>query len=149
MLHFFDVVYYIKKTFSSIEDVEQTNQKSVAIENAADLNEQNKLITDLVVGIAGASVKTLRDMTVYIHPGRGNSSYKIVNFAVERAYKAIEDFTIDETKLETYRLFLSYLKKTNGASMNSKNITPEDLGKSELLDDEQLQRFVRTYNALK
>ena len=76
-------------------------------------------------------------MTEYIHPG-GNYAYKVVEFAIKRAWEAVADFTLDENKLEEYRLFLSYLKKTNGASMNSKNKIPENLDKSDLMDDESL-----------
>ena len=150
MLHFFDVIYYIKRRFAGVDDVESTNQKALAVENATSYQEQNKLIKDLVMNVAGGpDVGVLRDMTVYIHPGKGNSAYKVVNFSVQSAYQAIDNFTIDNEKLEQYRLFLSFLKITNGASMNSKEKAPIDLKKEDILDDEALQRFVRTFNALK
>lgn len=150
MLHFFDVIYYIKKTFTGVDDVENTNQKALAIENATDYKEQNKLITDLVLEAAGGpDVRVLRDMTVYIHPNRGNSAYKVVDFAVQSAYRAIESFDIDDSKLELYRIFLSNLKATNGASMNSKDKITNSLEDSDKLNDEGLQRFVRTFKALK
>ena len=150
MLHFFDVIYYIKKTFTGVDDVENTNQKALAIENATDYKEQNKLITDLVLEAAGGpDVRALRDMTVYIHPNRGNSAYKVVDFAVQSAYRAIESFDIDDSKLELYRIFLSNLKATNGASMNSKDKITNSLEDSDKLNDEGLQSFVRTFNALK
>ena len=150
MLHFFDVLYYIKKKFAGVDDVENINQKALAVEKSTDYDEQNKLIRDLVMEVAGGpDVRALRDMTVYIHPGRGNSAYKVVDIAVKGAYRTINDFTIDEKKLEQYRLFLSFLKSTDGASMNSKDKSPSDLNKESIIDDEALQRFVRTFNALK
>ena len=153
MINFFDLVYNVRKKFENVSELEYVNEQSNKIQSFADdewdgaddtidVNAIGKLFQECEV----LDVYKMDRMFHYLDELDPNG-FVAVNDFVADVYSKIAGFKFDDQeKFETYRLFLSMLKKTRGSVV--RGTIPEIDEDKDLVDDETVRTFMDSFDEL-
>ena len=153
MINFFDLVYNVRKKFDDVSELEYVNEQSNKIQAFADdeWDGANDTIDANAIGklfyeCGVFDVYKMDKMFRYLDELDPNS-FVAVNDFVADVYSKIARFKFDDQeKFETYRLFLSMLKKTRGSVV--RGTIPEIDEDKDLVDDETVRTFMDSFDEL-
>ena len=153
MINFFDLVYNVRKKFDNVSELEYVNEQCDKIQALADdeWDGANDTIDTNTIGklfyeCGVLDVYKMDRMFRYLDELDPNG-FVAVNDFVADVYSKIAGFKFDDQeKFETYRLFLSMLKKTRGSVV--RGTIPEIDEDKDLVDDDTVRTFMDSFDEL-
>ena len=153
---FFDLIYYMKKQFGSVNELKNAYVKSEEIEKSNTLKEAKSKFGQYVIqnnilkiDLLGCAIK------YYKHNDKGVKPAEQINNYVASVYREIDGINLpndDIARFDSYRYFLTQMLDSEGRFLNPKYVPKEENAdedeKSEI-DNNTVSDFLSEFNVLK
>lgn len=153
-MKFFDLIYYMKKQFSSLKELTDAHTKSEEIENSKTKKEARTKFGQYIIQNNILNDELLSSAIKYFEEPSNGGQYKTLNDYVQNdVYKKIADIDLpnDTNRYEGYRYFLTQMKDSDGRFLTPGFVPKENEIDEEKnsIDDNAVTDFLTEFNILK